>query len=211
MEVIRRYRATLVRGGILGVVVLALAACSSGASNSSGSSSASSASSTAASSSSSGNEAPSGEGGGEAPSVRFVSSRYHYQVDAPGTMTEASDGTATASYGVEHLSIRVVTGSSAQDPNAYARNDAATVQSQTRDYRTVNALGTVSMNGRAVSKLVYSWTGTSPVTGKDESLISVRYYVAKDSTTLAVLNYTILATAYDPQGADDVASTFRWQ
>jgi hypothetical protein len=63
-----------------------------------------------------------------------------------------------------------------------------------------------------VTKFTYTWNaGTSAVTGKAVELTSVRYYVPKDSGTLAVITYGIVSNQFDPQGADDLASTFRWQ
>jgi len=47
--------------------------------------------------------------------------------------------------------------------------------------------------------------------GKAIALTSVRYYIAKDATTLAVITYGVASNQFDPQGADDIASTFQWQ
>ena len=58
----------------------------------------------------------------------------------------------------------------------------------------------------------HSWSaGTSTVTGKAIELTSVRYYVSKDASTLAVITYGIVSNQFDPQGADDIVSTFQWQ
>ncbi len=63
-----------------------------------------------------------------------------------------------------------------------------------------------------MQKLVYHATGgTSAVTGKAIELVSVRYYIPKDRTTLAVLTYGVTASQYDPQGADDTVMTFAWK
>jgi ABC-type glucose/galactose transport system permease subunit len=63
-----------------------------------------------------------------------------------------------------------------------------------------------------VTRFSYTWNaGTSAVTGKAIALTSVRYYIAKDATTLAVITYGVASNQFDPQGADDIASTFQWQ
>jgi hypothetical protein len=151
-------------------------------------------------------------GGGEGAPIRFVSSRNHYRVDFPAVMTEAADGTATASRGTEKLTIAVISGSAASDVAGYARSDAATVQARSPQYTQVNALAAVSLSGRSVQKIVYSWTnGSNAVTGNPQQLVTARYYIPRDASTLAVLTYSIAPNLYDPQGADDVASTFAWQ
>jgi hypothetical protein len=149
---------------------------------------------------------------GESAGVRFVSTRFHYRVDAPGTVTEAADGTATASRGVEQLTIRIVSGSAASDPSAYARSDTAALPAATSSYTVVNPLATVALASHpAVGKIVYTSSGTNPVTGNAESLVNARYYIARNSSMLAVVTYSIVLSQYDPQGADDVVTTFAWQ
>ena len=159
-----------------------------------------------------GGTAEAGAANGEAAGTRFISQRYHYRVDAPGTMTEAADGTASATRGVESMTIKVVTGGSAGDPGALAQSDLSTLPAQNPAYRLISGPGTGTLSGRSVVKFVYSWTnGTNPVTGRAEDLVTARYYIPKDAGTLAVLSYSITAPQYDPQGADDVATTFQWQ
>jgi hypothetical protein len=148
---------------------------------------------------------------GESAGVRFVSSRFHYRVDAPGAMTEAADGTAKASRGVEQLTVRIVSGADAANPTAFAQSDAARLPATTTGYRMVRPLVVVALAGRSVLKLVYATSGTNAVTGNVEALVNARYYIAKNSSTIAVVTYSIVASQYDPQGADDVVTTFQWQ
>jgi hypothetical protein len=148
---------------------------------------------------------------GESAGVRFVSTRFHYRVDAPGTMTEAGDGTATAARGVEQLTIRVVSGATAADPSAFAQSDAAGLPGNTTQYKVVDPLATISLAGRPVVKLVYASSGINAVTGNTQDFVNARYYIPKDSSTLAVVTYSIVLSQYDPQGADDVVTTFQWQ
>jgi hypothetical protein len=148
---------------------------------------------------------------GESAGVRFVSSHFHYRVDAPGTMTEAADGSAQASRGVEQLTIRIVGGIDAANPTALAQSDTAHLPATSTGYRMVRPLAVVALAGRQVLKLVYATSGTNAVTGNAEALVNARYYIAKDTSTLAVVTYSIVASQYDPQGADDVVATFQWQ
>jgi hypothetical protein len=151
-------------------------------------------------------------GGGDAPGVAYQSSRFHYRVVAPAAMSEAADGSASARRGVEQLSISVVTGSAAADPQAYAQGDLARTQQASPSLRVTSALGRSTLSGHSVFKVVYSVGGwANPVTGKSEDLVTARYYIPRDASTFAVLAYSTAAAQFDPQGADDVASTFQWQ
>jgi hypothetical protein len=151
-------------------------------------------------------------GGGEAAAIRFVSGRYHYQVDAPGTMTESADGTATASHGLESLEIVVRSGSSVSNPAGYANSDLSSLRSKP-GFSLKSGPEGINLSASSSSvKTVFSAAGpTNPVTGKAQTFVTVRYYVPRNSSTLAVLTYSIALDQYDPQGADDVANTFVWQ
>jgi hypothetical protein len=156
--------------------------------------------------------APAGESGGEAPSVTYVDSRYHYRVDAPGEMKPNADGTASVVGPSERLEITVVEGAKASNPAKLASDDVATLRGSNPSFRLVSGPATITLSGRKVHKLVYSFNaGTSAVTGKPLDLIGVRYYIPKDSSTIAVVSYAVVSNQYDPEGADDVARTFSWQ
>jgi len=152
------------------------------------------------------------EANGEAPVVAYVDSRYRYRIDAPGHMTANADGTAAYVGPSERLQVTVVQGTKAADVAALGRDDVATLSSSIAGFRLISGPGSTNVNGRKMEKFIYNWTsGASPVTGKPVTLVAVRYYVPKDSETVAVITYGIVSNQYDPQGADDVASTFQWQ
>jgi hypothetical protein len=149
---------------------------------------------------------------GEAVPVPYTDTRYHYLIDAPGHMTPNPDGTASFIGPSERLEISVVTGSSAADPAALASQDVRSLSTSASGYRQLSNPAAVSVNGRTMTKFTYTWNaGTSAVTGKAVELTTVRYYLPKDSATVAVITYGIVSNQFDPQGADDLASTFRWQ
>jgi hypothetical protein len=149
---------------------------------------------------------------GEAPAITYVDARYHYKVDGPGRMNANSDGTASVIGPSERLEISVVQGTKAANPVALARDDASTLPTSATNFRLIAAPTEITLNHRKVEKFVYSYNaGTSAVTGKPLDLVVVRYYIPKDASTVAVLKYGIVANQYDPQGADDIASTFQWQ
>jgi hypothetical protein len=85
------------------------------------------------------------------------------------------------------------------------------IQAATSQFRIVATLAPVTINNRTVMKVVFAAPGTNAVTGKVEDRVTARYYIPRDSSTLAVLTYSIAANQYDPQGADDQATTFVWQ
>jgi hypothetical protein len=149
---------------------------------------------------------------GESVPVRYTDARYHYVIDAPGHMTANADGTASFIGPSERLEIAVVAGSAAADPAALASQDSKTLSATASGFRQLSSPSTVTLNGRSVTRFSYAWNaGTSAVTGKPVELTTVRYYVPKDGATVAVITYGIVTNQFDPQGADDLASTFRWQ
>lgn len=144
--------------------------------------------------------------------MHYVDPRWGYQVDGPGQMTASSDGVASVIGPLERLEILVRQGSEAADPAAAAATDLATLRTSATAFRLISGPSVARIGSRDVEKLVYSWTdGTSSVTGKPVLLVSVRYYIPKNASTLAVLIYGVIANQYDPEGADDVAVTFAWR
>jgi len=149
---------------------------------------------------------------GEAAAVRYTDTREGYRVDAPGRMIANADGSASVTGPLERLQIVVLHGSAAADPAATAAADVAALKNTATGFKLMSGPAVTTVGTLRVQKFVYSWIdGTSAVTGKPNNLVGVRYYVAKNATTLAVLTYGVTATQYDPQGADDVAVTFAWQ
>jgi hypothetical protein len=155
--------------------------------------------------------AENGAGNGEAAPHPYTNAKFKYRVDAPGTMVEADNGSAAYNGTVERLQIDVVSGAKAGDPRSLATADAAALGAKLSAFKLVQPPAQINLAGRNIYKFIYTWTdGANPVTGRPNMLVSVLYYIPKNSSTLAALTYSIAATQYDPQGADDVASTFRW-
>lgn len=145
---------------------------------------------------------------GEAASRTYVDSRYHYKIDAPGSIRAAADGSAGFVGPTERIEIVVKPGS----VGGQAAADIKSLPSSLTEFLLKTGPNTVVLNGKKVDKFVFTYgAGTNAVTGKPLHLVGVRYYIPKDSSTFAVVTYGIAADQYDPQGADDIASTFRWQ
>jgi hypothetical protein len=150
--------------------------------------------------------------GTEGQPVPYTDARYHYRIDAPGRVTSGADGTASFIGASERIEIAVVQGAQAADPTALAAQDTKTLSASAQGFHELAAPSTLTLGGRHVTKFIFTWSpGTSAVTGKVVELTSVRYYVPKDATTVAVITYGIVSNQYDPQGADDIVSTFQWQ
>src|ERR1700674_3676905 len=148
---------------------------------------------------------------GESVPLRYIDARYHYLIDAPGQMTANPDGTASFIGPSERLQIAVVTGSSASDLAALASQDSKSLSTSASGFHQLSSPSAVTLNGQHVTKFTYTWNaGVSVVTGKPVELTTVRYYVPKDSATVAVITYGIVSNQFDPQGADDLASAFKW-
>lgn len=148
---------------------------------------------------------------GEAQLLTYVDSRFHYRIDAPGHITAAADGTAGFVGPVERIQIEVKQASSADLPGL-ARTDIQSLPTTLTGFQLKSGPTMVTLNGKPSEKFVFTYSGgVNSVTNKPLTLVGVRYYIPKDSTTLAVVTYGIASDQYDPQGADDIASTFRWQ
>ena len=149
---------------------------------------------------------------GESVPVAYADSRFHYSIDAPGHMTPNPDGTAAYIGASERLEISIVQGSSAANPAAMASQDAKSLATSAPAFQQRSNPTSITLSGYHVTRFSYTWNaGKSAVTGKSIDLTSVRYYVVKDSATLAVITYGIASNQFDPQGADDIVSTFKWQ
>jgi hypothetical protein len=126
-------------------------------------------------------------------------------------MAAAADGTASFIGPEERLEVSIVQGSPASDPLSLAKADLVSLKRNATDLRIMAQPAAGNVSGYRAVKLVYSWTaGTNQVTGKPIQLVTARYYISKDASLLAVVSYGISASQYDPQGADDLASTFKW-
>jgi hypothetical protein len=152
----------------------------------------------------------------EQPGVFYTNTQYNYRVEAPGQMVQAPDGSVSAQRGVEAMTISVVTGSNAADPNAYATSDQSQLQPATAGYQlwygpAPRTLASAGHGGsHIVTKVIYASSSTNKVSGDPQTLVNVRYYIPKDSSTLAVMTYSNVDSQYDPQVADNFASTFAW-
>lgn len=158
--------------------------------------------------------AAAGEGGtsGEGATFPYVNAQFHYRIDAPGSMTQGAGGAATYVGTSDGLTITVVTGSSASDPMALATAEVNRLKTSAQGFSLMSGPVAVTISGRQVVRVVYRWTdGTNPVTGKPNDLVSSLYAIPKDASTVALLNYAVGASQYDPQGSDDLATTFAWQ
>jgi hypothetical protein len=145
-------------------------------------------------------------------SITYVDAQFHYRIDGPGKMTSSSDGAASFIGPSERLEVRIVQGASASDPAALAAQDVKSLATSAQSFHQVSGPVAVTIGGKRVTRFTYTWNaGTSSVTGKAIALTSVRYYIPKDSTTLAVITYGDVSNQFDPQGADDIAGTFKWQ
>ena len=143
--------------------------------------------------------------------MAYVDSRYHYRIDSPGRMTANADGTASFIGPSERMEITVVSGAKAADLSALARADAKSMAASLAGFHELSSPSTLTLGGYHATKFSFSWNaGTSAVTGKAVQLTSVRYYVPKGDGTVAVITYGVVSNQFDPQGADDLASTFKW-
>jgi hypothetical protein len=153
-----------------------------------------------------------GEGGGEAPMVEYTDAQSHYTVRSPGHLTPQLDGSAAFVGPAERVQITVIKGAAAADLNGLAQSDVDSLAAGAPAFHLTGKPQPYTVAGNRGLKFTYTWSeGASAVTGKPTALTSVRYYIPKDSGTVAVLTYGAATAQFDPQGADDIANTFKWQ
>ena len=149
---------------------------------------------------------------GEGVPVPYIDSQFHYRIDAPGRMAAKPDGTAAYVGPSERLEIGIIQGTTAVDSSALATQDIKSLASSAPAFHQLSNPAKLTLGGYQVTRFAYTWNaGMSVVTGKAIELTSVRYYLLKNSKTVAVITYGIVSNQFDPQGADDIVSTFRWQ
>lgn len=147
--------------------------------------------------------------GGENNPATYTDSRFNYRITGPGPMSRNADGAASFAGEDERLVVDVVTGSRAGDPTALAQSDLDSLRGSTPNFQVMVQPTAVSLGGQRVIKLTYSSSGQS-FTGKTIKFFNVRYYIAKNESTLAVISYRDASTEFDAQEADGFASSFRW-
>jgi len=147
--------------------------------------------------------------GGESNPATYTDSRFNYRITGPGPMSRNADGTASFAGEDERLVVTVVTDSRAADPNALAQSDLNSLRGSTPDSQVLIQPVAVTLGGQRVIKFTYSSSGQS-FKGKTVKFFNVRYYIAKNDSTLAVISYRDASTEFDAQEADGFASSFRW-
>jgi hypothetical protein len=147
-----------------------------------------------------------GEGGEEA-TFRFVDPASRFSFEYPqswGNSTQPGEDIRFTGAD-EFISVTIV--DTALGPLEFGDSDdvalAATLDSyQSRPLRTYNTSTVVRE---------YSWqAGPSPVTGKMVPSMAKRFYLLGPDGKLAIFTYSSPVRAYDPEGADDFATAFRW-
>lgn len=147
--------------------------------------------------------------GGETNPTAYTDARYHYTITGPGPLKPQADGTAVFAGEDERLEVAVVTGSKAADPLAVAQADLNSLKSAP-DFQVLVQPIAVSLAGQRGVKFTWSYT-TQSHTGKQAKFFSVRYYIPKNDSMLAVVAYRDIATEFDANEADGFANSLRWQ
>jgi hypothetical protein len=107
----------------------------------------------------------------------------------------------------EFISISIA--STALSPMDFGNSDVTNLSSSTSGYKGQPLKG-FQKSGVTGAMLAYSWqAGPSPVTGKMVPSSAKRYYMSGPGM-LAVFTYSSPVQLYDPEGADDLAATFKW-
>src|SRR5487761_3522 len=95
-------------------------------------------------------------GGGEAASVAYVDSRYHYRIDSPGRMTANADGPTSFIGPSERMEITVVSGAKAADLSALARADAKSMAASLAGFHELSSPSTLTLGGYHLTKFSYA-------------------------------------------------------
>jgi hypothetical protein len=160
-----------------------------------------------------------GAGGGEAPAVvekgagaepgtvTFLHPTEGYRIDSPGPMHATANGEALYEGRNDSLGVALLSGAS--DPTTAAASDAS--GSGIPGFALVHSAQAVTVSGRHSAAIEYRRSGpVNAVTGKALVLHVVRLYVPR-SGGLYRIEYASTAAGqdWDPQGALDIATTFR--
>jgi hypothetical protein len=148
--------------------------------------------------------------GGQNTPTSYTDARHHYRVTGPGPISPRSDGTASFTGEDERFEVAVIEGDRAADPPGLAQGEINSLSSSSPNFRTVFGPGKVTVGVQSMVKATYTWTGKSHATGQQLKMTGARYYVSKDSVTLAVVRYEDASGEFNQQEADGFAGSFRW-
>jgi hypothetical protein len=152
---------------------------------------------------------PANQGGQNKP-AGYTDTRYHYSLTGPGQINARSDGTASFVGEDEMLEVAVVEGARAADPMALAQAEVGSLGNTTPGARVASRPAQVTLAGHSAVKFSYTWTAISQASGNQVKMTGVRYFIPKDSATVAVVRYGDASSQFDTQEADGFASSFRW-
>jgi hypothetical protein len=148
--------------------------------------------------------------GGEEPTVVFVDPTGRFSVEHPSSWATSTPPREDVRFTGrdEFISVTIVnTALSAMD---FASTDTAALSAATTGYQSQPARG-FQMRGATGAVVAFGWeAGPSPVTGKVVPSSAKRYYLPGPGGKLAILTVSSPVQLYDPEGADDLANTFKW-
>jgi hypothetical protein len=146
--------------------------------------------------------------GGETDPTGYKDTRNRYKITGPGPLKAQPDGSATFSGEDERFVVEVVEGAKAADPTALAEADLNSLSKSTTDFKVVLRPAAVTLGGQRMIKFTYTSTGKSQ--GKSVKLTSVRYYIPKNDSMLAIVSYSDVSIEFSAQEADGFATSFGW-
>ncbi len=152
---------------------------------------------------------PRGEGGEEATAI-FVDPRGRFSIEHPQTWGASTQPREDVRFVGRDEFISVTIVNTALSPMDYANGDASALSTANTGYQGQPARS-FPMRGATGAVVAYVWqAGPSVVTGKMVPSSAKRYYLPGPGGKLAVLTLSSPVQLYDPEGADDLANTFKW-
>ena len=150
-----------------------------------------------------------GEAGDE-PTFVYVDQAKHFSFEYPqswGKTTQPGDDIRITGRD-EFISVRIV--NTALSPMDFGSSDESDLASASSGYKS-RAFKSYQVRRTSGAVREYTWqAGPSPVTGKPVPSAARRYYLPGPSGQLAIFTYSSPVQSYDPEGADDLANTFKW-
>ncbi len=150
-----------------------------------------------------------GEGGEEATFV-YLDPAGRFTFEYPqswGESTQPGEGIRFTGPD-EFISVAIVDTGAA--PVEFGESDEPALATVSTDYQG-RPLRAYQVNGVLAAMREYSWqAGPSLVTGKMVPSLARRYYLPGSNGALAIFTYSSPVRSYDPEGADDFATAFKW-
>lgn len=149
-------------------------------------------------------------GAGDEPTTLYTAPAGTFGFRYPRSWSPATRTGATIGVAGRDGAIDITLVETALTPLDYADGDAGSLAAAFPGFRGGSPKA-VDVAGRQVIVMPYTWQPEAAAGGSAPThSLARRYYIGGTGRLLALFTYSAPARAFDPSGADDFASAFRW-